>query len=151
MALDPCVKTILCTLSDSVLNTLKSLIDGQVALLQAQIVQFQTQVLQYDVIAIPVQAASTVAVSIINEVRSSAALVPLQVISAAQCVDLGDFNLDLQQSIDQTLSVAEDFVFEAVRLLSFRDELNAIIAEFNAIITQFTDIQSIIDECLAGT
>lgn len=148
MALANCVKEILCTLGDFVLRSLQALINGQIAIVQAQIVTFQTQLIQYDILAIPVQASADIARTFVDQVRNSAFLIPLNLIS--NCVDLGDFNLNLQQSIDVGLAVFDDLIFEATRLLSFRDDLNAIVGELNALITQFTDISAVIDQCLAG-
>jgi hypothetical protein len=129
-----------------VLRSLQALINGQITILQAQIVVYQTQLLQYDVLALPVEAAQTAAQAIVNRVKNAAHLIPLDLISG--CPDLGKFNLSLQQSIDVATAVADDFLFEATRLLSYRDDLNALITELNAAITQFTDINNIIDQCL---
>lgn len=148
MALDPCVKQILCSLSDTALRSVQGLINGQIALLEAQIAIYQTQALQYDILTLPIVAAQQAAQAIVDDVRNSAFLIPLNAIS--QCADLGGFNQNLQQSIDVALSAANDFLFEATRLVSYRDELNALVAELNAIIDQFGDISSIIDQCLAG-
>jgi hypothetical protein len=142
------VKSILCGLSDSALRAIQALIDGQVALIQAQIIVIQTQLLQYDVLAIPIEATRAVAQAVVDKVRKSAYLIPLNLIS--ECVDLGNFNLNLQQSIDAATAVADDYLAEATRLLSFRDDLNFLVAELNATLTQFTDIRNIIDECLTG-
>jgi len=145
--LDSCVRRVLCGLSDTALRALQGLIDGQVAILQAQIAVYQAQILQYDVLAIPVEIAANAAQTVVDQVREAAYLVPLNLI--ADCADLGYFNLNLTQSIDVAVSTAEDAIFEATRLLSFRDELNAIVSELNGIIDQFTDIRSVIDECIA--
>lgn len=149
MALDACVKDILCSLSDAVLRDLQVLIDGQITLIQAQITVFQAQLLQYDIITLPIQASQQAAQAVVNAARQSATLIPLNVI--AGCADLGDFNINLQESIDVALGTSNDLLFEANRLLSFTDELNNLVTSLNATIEQFTDIQSIIDECLLGT
>lgn len=146
--LNPCVKQILCSLSDSALRSIQALIDGQVAILEAQIAVFQAQLLQYDILALPVVAVQQAANAVVQEVKESAYLIPLNLIS--QCVDLGFFNLNLQQSIDVALSTTNDLLFELTRLLSYRDELNAIVNELNAAIDQFTNISAIIDACLSG-
>lgn len=146
--LNPCVKQILCSLSDSALRSVQGLIDGQIAIVEAQIATYQVQLLQYNILSLPVVAAQQAAQSIVDKVRESAFLIPLNAIS--QCVDLGDFNLNLQQSIDVALSVTNDFLYEATRLLSYSEELNFIINELNNSIDQFTNISAIIDQCLAG-
>jgi len=146
--LAPCVKQILCSLSDSALRSVKALINGQISLIEAQIVVYQTQILQYDILSIPVEAAQQVAQAVVDEVRGSAFLIPLNAING--CVDLGSFNINLQRSIDVALSSADDLLFEAKRLLSYTDELNALVAELNAAIDQFNLITTVIDGCLAG-
>ena len=148
MALNPCVKLILCALSGAALNALKSIINAQIAILEAQIVVFKTQLLQYDILAIPVEAVQAAANAVVSKVRSSAALVPLNVIS--QCADIGNFNLNLQQSITFALGTVNDVLGEATRLLSYKNELNALIALLENVINQFNEILDIIDECMAG-
>lgn len=147
--LEVCVKQILCGLSSSVLRSLQTIIDGQIAFLQTQITTFQTQLLQYDVLSIPLQAANTVTQTIVDETKRYANLIPLNVIS--ECVDLGDFNLNLNQSLDLFSNYSNELTYEATRLLSYREELNEIIDKLNVTINQFTDIRSIIDQCLTGT
>jgi hypothetical protein len=146
--LHPCVKAILCGLSDSALRTIQALIDGQVALIRAQITIYQAQLLQYDILSIPIQATKVAAQAIIDKAKSSSYLIPLNVVTG--CVDLGDFKVNIMDTLNIATATLDDVVFEATRLLSYRDELNAIVNELNAAITQFTDIRAIIDECLAG-
>jgi hypothetical protein len=146
--LNPCVKQILCSLSDSALRSVKALINGQILLLETQITIYQAQILQYDILSVPVVAAQQAAQAVVSQVKESAFLIPLNAIS--QCADLGSFNLNLQQSIDVALSSANDLLFEATRLLSYSDELNSIVDELNRSIDQFNSISTIIDQCLAG-
>ena len=148
MTLQPCVKEILCALSDSALSALKGIISSQVAILQAQIIVYQTQLLQYDILSIPIQATQIAANAVVQKVRGSVALIPLNVIT--QCVTLGNFNLNLQQSIDVALATVNDVLYEATRLLSYKEELQAIINELNAAIDQFNAITTIIDGCLTS-
>jgi hypothetical protein len=83
--LEACVKEILCGLSSAVLKELQILIDSQIALLQTQITVFQTQLLQYDILSAPIQAANQATQAVISQVKKSASLVPLNVISDAEC------------------------------------------------------------------
>lgn len=146
--LDDCVKQILCSLSDSVLNSLQTLIDGQVAIVEAQIGIYQAQLLQYDILALPVEAAQQAAQSVVDEVKDSAFLIPLNAIS--NCVDLGFFNQNLLQSVDTAIASASDVLGELNRLLSYREELNALVNELNSLLEQFDAISDIINACLAG-
>ena len=147
VTLAPCVQTIICALSHAALSALKNIINGQIAILEAQILVFQTQLLQYDILSIPVVAVQAAANAVINKVKGAANLVPLAAIS--NCVDLGDFNINLSQSIDIATSTANDILSEATRLLSYKTELAAIVQNLKAAIDQFTAILSVIDQCLA--
>lgn len=145
MALNPCVRQILCSLSGTVLRSLNAIINTQIGVLQAQVLVFEAQLLQYDILAIPVQAAANVARETLTEVRNSALLIPLELIE--DCLDLGLFNLNLQRSIDVVIAELDNLVGNLTRLLSFREELAAIIAELNGIIDQFQDILATIETC----
>jgi len=143
--LNQCAQQILCGLSTAALQVIQTLINGQVAVLQSQITFYQTQLLQYDILAIPARAAQTTLQSVVNNVRNSVAVLPAQLV--VDCVDLGQFNLNLQESIDVVLGVSEDNLFEIQRLLSFQDELQSQIDQLNSIITQYTQIQDVITIC----
>jgi len=144
-SLPPCVATILCGLSSAALNALQTIINGQIALLQAQIAIYQAQILQYDILAIPVEATRAAAQTILDKVKQSSTLIPINII--ASCVPIGDFKVNLMESLNAATSAIDDVAFEAIRLLSFRDDLNAIVAQMNIMIVQFTDIRDVIKAC----
>ena len=145
MALNPCVQQILCALSGTVLGSLNRLIDTQIAALQTQILIIEAQILQYDILTLPLEAAASLARTQIQNIRNSALLVPLNLI--AGCTDLGDFNLGLQKSIDNAVADLDSIVGDLTRVLSFKEELNATVAELNGIIDQFQDILATIETC----
>ena len=148
MALADCVKDILCGLSSAVLRELQVIIDGQVAILQTQVTAVQAQLLQYDILSIPIQSANQVAQAAIGSVKKVTNLVPLNAIS--ECVDLGDMNLDLNKSIDLASAAADEAAFELSRLVSYREELNALVTELNNTIDHLTEVRDLINLCLAG-
>jgi hypothetical protein len=96
-------------------------------------------------LVIPVEATQAAANALIQQVRNSATLIPLNLIT--QCVDLGYFNLNLQQSIDVTLSAVNDTLYEITRLVSYKAELQAIVDALNASIDQFNAILNVIGSC----
>jgi hypothetical protein len=148
MAFEACVQQILCSLSESALNDTQNLIDGQITLLQTQIAAYQTQLLQYDLIAPLIIASRNAAQTIVDQGKDVARFIPLRLIE--DCADLGNLTEDIQASIGNALYTADDLAFEATRLLSYREELNAIVNELNAAIEELTDFRVLIDECLAG-
>lgn len=143
--LNPCVRAVLCALSGTVLRSLNGLITVQIAQLEAQVLVFEAQLLQYDILAIPVQAAADIARSAISEVRNSALLIPIELI--AGCFDLADFNQGLRRSLDFLTAELDSTLGNLTRLLSYRDELAAIVEELNGLIDQFQDIIGTIETC----
>ncbi len=146
--LQDCVKEILCGLSSAVLKQLKILIDGQIAILETAITALQAQILQYDILSKPIEAANIIFQAGITKVKKASTLIPLDLIT--DCVDLGDYNLNVQQTIDLASSTTNELTSELSRLLSFKEELNALVTDLTKAVKQFTDITDIIDRCLIG-
>jgi hypothetical protein len=145
MALDPCVRIILCGLSNAVLQSLRALITPQLAVIQTQITTLTAQALKYDILAKATQALANVVIGKIQEIKAGASLIPLALI--AGCTPLGDLNLGIQQSIDQLTASFEAFVQDATRMLSFVDELNLAIASLTEIQNLFQEILQTISTC----
>lgn len=145
MALNPCVKVIVCALSEGVRGALNSTIDLYLAQLRAQILLLEAQILKYDVLLLPVQAANAAAQAALNQLRSVAGLIPSNLIE--NCVDMGDITLNFQAVIDTASGDLNDFTQDATRLLSVREELNFLVEQYNQIIDQFNDLKAVIAGC----
>ena len=145
MALNPCVAAILCGLSGAILNSLKSLIEVQIRFLQSQVAIAQAQLLQLDVAAIPLEIARNAANDILERARGVATLVPFGLIEG--CIDLGDLNLDLVASLDFATAEFNDLVDELTQLLSYREEVAALVEELNELIGSFREIVLVIEAC----
>lgn len=146
MALNPCVKQILCALGQATLNALNTLIVAQIARIDAQIAVFKAQILALDVLILPLQAVKSIAEAAVQAARQSLGLVPLSLI--AGCVDLGDFNINLVQTLEDKNAELQDTLTDINRKISIREDLNALVAELDAIREQFADIRVTIAECL---
>lgn len=145
MALDVCVRNILCALSAPVLGALSGIIQTQRAALTAQITGLQTQILRLDVAAAPLEAGRVILNQSLGQLRAAASLVPLSLIEG--CGDLGQLNINLVASIDQKTAELNETVDELTRVVSFRDELQTVVDEYTAIIEQFDEILLTIQEC----
>ena len=145
MALNPCVRSILCALSGAVLGAVSSVIDTQIAALTAQITALQSQLLVLDVATLPVELSRNIALSVLASARGVAQLVPVELV--AGCLDLGEFNFDLVTSIDAATAEVNDLVDDLNRLLSYKAELAALVAEYEGIIEQFNEVKLVIQEC----
>jgi hypothetical protein len=145
MALNPCVKEILCALGSAVLGGLSGLIQAQKVALEALIASFEAQILALDVLNAPLIIARNVALQALHAAESAAELLPLGLIST--CADLGDFNINVSTALASTEAELNDIVDRVNRYLSFRAELQAAVDEFNAILEQFSQIELTIQEC----
>lgn len=145
MAVEDCVREILCALSGAVLGAIQSLIAAQRAALEAQVLALRAQLLTLDVATFPIQVARGFANAALAQARGAASLVPLELI--AGCADLGDFNVDLVAAVDNVTAELNDIIDDANRLLSFRAELNALVLELERILEAFTEIETVIEEC----
>lgn len=145
MALDPCVRIILCGLSNAVLQAIRGLVQAQLAIVSAQIIALEAQVARYNILANAVQAGANIVVGEIQQIKATANLVPLALI--AGCADLGDLNIGINQTIDNFTAGMEAFVQDATRMLSFVDELNLAIASLQATQTLFNEVLATISTC----
>ena len=145
MALEACVREILCGLSAATLGAVSSIINAQRAILQAQVAALQAELLVLDVATLPLQVAREAALTALNTARSAITIVPLDLI--AGCADLGDFNIGIDASLNAATGAVVDIIDDLNRLLSFREELNLLISEFNATIDLFDEVLLVIQEC----
>lgn len=145
MALDACVKQIICSLSAGVLGALDDAIDVQLAQLQGAVVAAQAQILKYDVLALPVQAANTAAQAALAQLKAFAGLVPSNLITG--CTDMGNITIEMQRAIDGVAGPLNDYTQDLARLLSIREELNALVEEYNQIIDTLNQLKAVIAEC----
>lgn len=146
MAVERCVKDLLCALSGSTIDTLKGLITQYRAALATQITVLQTQLIKLDVLTLPQQLANELAQTAIQEVRSGAdniiANIPL-----ADCLALSEVTEAIQTNIDVTLAEANAIVEDLNRLLSRRAEVEALIAALEEKRTLYLDVLTALDEC----
>lgn len=145
MALDPCVRQILCALGQASLAAITPILDTQIAALTAQKAAIVAQLVALDVASLPVQAANSLAQGVLTQARSIANLVPLQFVSG--CVDLGDLNVGVNTALDSISAEATTVAEDLTRLLSFSEELNALSEEIDELITLFEDIKQEIETC----
>ncbi len=145
MALDACVRVILCGLSASVLGALQDIIATQRLVIQGEITAVQAQLVILDITTLPLEAARGFANEVLDQARSAAALVPLGLISG--CTDLGDFNVGLTASLDQISGQFNDIIDDLNLVLSFKNELNALLTELSDLVAQFTAIELVIQQC----
>jgi len=138
--LSPCVRQILCALSQPLRNALTAQLTLARSELQAQLVILQAKVAQYEVLAVGARIVAAVAQAALAQVQAAANLLPLSLIS--NCTDLGDVNVSVRQNIDR---VSQDLVVatqKLTRVLSVSDELADAI---NVINEQISLLNAVLD------
>jgi len=145
MALEPCVKALLCPLGNAVLGALKGILSAQIAFLQTQVAVISAQLIALEVQLIPIELARGLANTAIDAVRSAGNLVPLSVMS--NCLGLGEMMVGLNNSLDAATAGANRILNEANRSLSFKAELEASVEEINATIDKLNELVAAIGEC----
>jgi len=145
MALNPCVKQILCALGNATLSSLNGLIQAQLLILDAKIIELDAELAVLDVLTFPLTALGAAAAEAVNAATASLSLVPLNLI--AGCADLGDLNVNLTQILDDANADLQDYIVDINRKLSLKEELVALKDLLASIRQQFLDIQLTIAEC----
>ena len=145
MALNPCVKQILCALGNATLSSLNGLIQAQLLILDAKIIELDAELAVLDVLTFPLIALGAAAAEAVNAATASLSLVPLNLI--AGCADLGDLNVNLTQILDDANADLQDYIVDINRKLSLKEELVALKDLLASIRQQFLDIQLTIAEC----
>ena len=147
MALNACVRTILCSLSKPVIKAIDNAISVQILFLQEQIIVLQAQIAAMQVQIIPLKFVRGLAQEVVRRALGVTQLLPLEII--ADCADLGDFNINVSQTIERFLGDALAAIDEVTRLISFQQELQLVVDEIQGIIAQYKDIKLTIEECSA--
>lgn len=146
MTLAPCVHTILCSLTTGVLTSLDGVVAAQIATLNLAISAAQAKILKYDVLLLPVEAANAIAQTTLATLRSAGSLVPSRLIN--DCLDFGDITLNMQEAVDQASAQLNNLTQDLTRLLSVKEELAALIDEYNQIVDELNEFRALIQECL---
>jgi len=147
MALNPCVRTILCTLSNPALQVIENAVNAQITFAQTQIIVYQTQLAALEIQLIPLKAARRVAQQVVSTAIGVTQLIPLEIIS--DCADLGTFNINVSQLANRKLNDALALIDEFSRAISFQQELQLLVDELQGVVAQFEDLKLTIEECSA--
>lgn len=145
MAVDACVKAILCPLGNAVLSALTGIISSQVVVLQGELISLGATLATLEVQLIPITITQGLANAALGTVTSIGNLVPIRLV--ANCTDLGDNLQDLNASIENTRARINQILNEANRSLSFKAEIEQQIAAINATIDRLNDLKAAIAEC----
>lgn len=147
MALNACVKSVLCTLSTPVLSALRGVVQAQIAQAQAVLGILQARSLTLGIQLVPIELARDAANAVLQESQSIANLLPLSLVEG--CGDLGQVRQNLNAAVEQATASVNDFADDATRALSLKDETDARIAELNAQLAEFSELVDTITACIS--
>jgi hypothetical protein len=142
--LSPCAQ-LLCGLSAPVRGVIKAALGAQKTLLQAELAPLQAQLLALDVATAPLAFAQSIAESALATARSALSILPTDIVVG--CASLGQINVDLVTATDALTADVRAVLDDLNRLLSFQEEIRAVILEFEAIIDRFTALVDLIEVC----
>lgn len=145
MALDSCVREILCGLSAAVRAALSSIIQGYILQLGTYKATLEAQLIYLDLLAIPPQLVNTLAQQALNEAKAATNLIPLSLIG--RCVDIGDINATIEDNVNIIAADLNIILTDVSRILSQSDEIQALIDTVSASINLYTEVLSLIDLC----
>lgn len=146
MALDPCVKNVICTLSLPVLTGLRAIIVSSVAEMQSALTLLQAQSITLGLETLPIALARNAANAVLQETQSIVNLLPLSLIEG--CADLGTLQRDLSDGVAQATSAVDNWAKDATRTLSLKAEVDLGAGELAAALGRQTEFLTAIDECI---
>lgn len=144
---DSCVKNILCALGIDVLQTLSNYIIGLELLVISELAAVTAQLDALNVLLAPLEITRDLANLTRDQLRSVFRLLPTNIV--AGCGDMGSVLEQVDDFLGQTtLGPVDDFIREAERKLSLKDELSAVKAQLEQLSQDLTSFKVIIQECL---
>lgn len=140
-----CVREILCGLSQPVISALNGAIQALLLPIDAQILFVQSQLLMLDVVTLPISIAAEAIGGLLEQIRAAADILPLNL--AVACIDLGSLNLNISAQIDRLTADLAEYEQKLTRMLSFKEELAAVIEALNQIKDQYLAVQLVLQTC----
>ena len=148
MALNPCVKDILCSLGAPALGALNALIVETESNLNSLKSQLQVRGVTLGIQESIIGTANQAVQSTLEGAGSVTNLLPLASIQG--CAPLGDLQQVLQGSVEQAAAAADELTTDAIRATSVSGEVNARIAEIDTELSFLQSVKDVINECLTG-
>lgn len=148
MALANCVQHVLCGLSAGVRSALVVLIKGYINQLQVYETLITARRAYLNILTAPIAIAKNVVDGVITQAKAGANIIPLDLIG--DCFEVGQLNESIQANLNLVLVDANILATDLERLLSFGDELDAILVDVNSTIQFYESIIAAIDVCAAA-
>lgn len=146
MALSPCVRAILCSLSRPVIAAVSGIITAQVTIIDAEIAAIEVQLAALTIQLAPIQVLSGLVQTAIQDVQSIGNLVPVSVL--LNCTDFGDVMVNLNTSLATANAAALSVEAKLNRYLSFQFQLKSAATFLGNLRTQLNDLNTEIQAAL---
>lgn len=145
MALDACVKNVLCGLDGALRTALQTAINTAKVALQAQLASLQAALTVLDITLAPVELIKDALTLVKDQANALNKLLPTNLFNG--CVDLGNLVQGINLANLNGLGGLENALKDASRLLGARDEIEGEIAAINKQLETIGEIESIFSEC----
>jgi len=145
MALDACVKRILCGLSAGARQALNIALSAIVLQNNTLIATLQARLAILNIRLLPAEALRAAATAALQQAREAARMLPLALL--ADCADLGDLNVRLLLVVDREAAGLIQIIDDLNRLLAVQNELSALIAQLGQLNELIAQLQDTIAEC----
>lgn len=131
VVLAQCAIELLCGLGNAAKSLVLEVLDKYIALLDVYIAALEAKLVYLDILTAPVQLAQSLVDSILNELRQYSTLIPFQLVE--QCADLSKFTESIAATFDAISSSIRAVTTDLNRLLSFADEVRALIVDLKQV------------------
>lgn len=145
VTIENCVKSIICGLSTAVQNALRALLNAYIAQFDVLIAGYEAKLIYLNILTAPVQVVAGFVEAAIQDARAGANLIPFDL--AEGCIGIGDINLAIQDNLNAILASAINIETDLNRMLSFKDEVEAAIADVKRLRDLYVALISTIDTC----
>ena len=152
MALDPCVRVILCGLGSAAIAALRPVIETAQTAANVQLGVLRAQLTALDVYLVPVQEVLSAAQQAVSLVRQTTDLIPTSLgAGLGPCLDLGQLKIGVVGAVVRDAEARfADLSAQALRILSIKDELEAAIQALESLFGLCTEVLAVIEDCAVG-
>jgi len=146
--IDGCVETALNALPKSALTSINAGIVTTLQILQDSRAILSLRLLNMDILMAPLLLEQDAINALINEVRSNVRLIPVDL--AADCPDLGQLNIYVEQTLDQELAKLKTLLFRINRMISAKGQLTLQLSQIDTLLQFLTCFQQVLTTVQSG-
>lgn len=140
-----CVQAIICGLTEPVRRALVALCDKYSLVVQAELAVVTAKIAALTVVTTPLGLARAGAELALDTAREATVLLPVGV--TAGCLEIGDLNIGFERVVAPVVREAQAFIDDLERLLSLKEELEALKIELQALYDLLAEVATVAGGC----